>query len=89
MQAEGLQAYAKRSEKKSGVYSFEQRDEIKFDEASEQQFQSNQIAWDFFNKQPESYRKKLIWWIISAKKEETKLNRLSQLIAHSADGKRM
>lgn len=88
MQAEGQQAFEKRSTKKSVVYSYEQGD-LKLDDASEQQFRANSVAWDFFMKQAESYRKKLIWWVISAKKEETRLKRLSQLIAVSTEGKRM
>ena len=43
----------------------------------------------FFQKQPASYRKAVCWWIISAKKEETRLRRLEKLVAYSARGQRV
>jgi uncharacterized protein YdeI (YjbR/CyaY-like superfamily) len=49
----------------------------------------NKAAWSFFDGQPPSYRKAVSWWIISAKKEETRLKRLAKLTAHSAQGKRL
>jgi Uncharacterized protein conserved in bacteria len=49
----------------------------------------NNAAWNFFEKQPPSYRKMIGWWIISAKKEETRMVRLAKLISESAKGKRL
>jgi uncharacterized protein YdeI (YjbR/CyaY-like superfamily) len=49
----------------------------------------NKAAWNFFEKQPPSYRKMIGWWIISAKKEETRMARLAKLIGESAKGKRL
>jgi uncharacterized protein YdeI (YjbR/CyaY-like superfamily) len=37
-------------------------------------------AQKFFNQQPPSYRRAAIWWVISAKKEETRLKRAKTLI---------
>ncbi|HJX52010.1 MAG TPA: YdeI/OmpD-associated family protein [Polyangia bacterium] len=45
--------------------------------------------WRFFEAQPPGYRKLVSWWILSAKKEETRLNRLKKLIAESARGRRL
>jgi uncharacterized protein YdeI (YjbR/CyaY-like superfamily) len=36
--------------------------------------------------QPPSYKKAANWWVLSAKKEETRLKRLAQLIDYSAQG---
>jgi uncharacterized protein YdeI (YjbR/CyaY-like superfamily) len=36
-----------------------------------------------------SYRKVVSWWIISAKKEETRLKRLEKLMAYSAQRQRL
>ncbi len=44
----------------------------------------NKAAWDFFHAQPPWYRKTAGWWVISAKKEETRLKRLQILIETSA-----
>ena len=41
----------------------------------------------FFQMRPPSYRKAASWWVMSAKKEETRLKRLSQLIEDSAKGR--
>jgi uncharacterized protein YdeI (YjbR/CyaY-like superfamily) len=49
----------------------------------------NKAASNFFKKQPASYRKMIGWWIISAKKEETRMARLAKLISESAKGKRL
>ena len=49
----------------------------------------NKAAWAFFAAQPPSYRKVMTWFILSAKREETRLQRLEKLIGVSAKGKRM
>lgn len=46
-------------------------------------------AWTFFEAQPPYYRRTLSFWVMSAKKEETRLSRLEKLIAASAAGKRI
>ena len=50
---------------------------------------NNKAAWDFFQIQAPSYRKAVGWWIVSAKKEETRLKRLERLIQISARKKRL
>jgi len=45
----------------------------------------NRAAAAFFSAQTPSYRKKAIWWAVSAKQEATRLRRLEQLIADSAN----
>ena len=49
----------------------------------------NQAAWSHFQAQPASYRKAVSWWIISAKKEETRRKRVEKLIANSAQAQRL
>ena len=51
--------------------------------AYEKQFRANKKAWKFFQAQPPWYRRTASWWVISAKKEETRLKRLGQLIEDS------
>lgn len=86
MTANGLAAFEKRTENRSGIYSYEQRPET-FDPAVEKQFKANKKAWAFFEASPRSYRRAAIWWVISAKKEETKAKRLAELIKLSDEGK--
>ena len=86
MRPAGLKAFQARKENKSGIYSYEQRSE-KLPEPYESEFKKNKTAWDFFQAQPPWYRKTVGWWIVSAKKEETRMNRLATLIEESASGR--
>ncbi len=87
MQPKGLEAFQKRRENKSAIYAYEQRDQIELTEAETAAFQANQPAWDFFHTQPNSYRKAALWWLVSAKKLETRTKRLGILIEDSANGR--
>jgi len=82
----GLKAFAARNPAKSGVYSFERGRGAKLPPAQEQQFRQQRRAWEFFQAQPPWYRRTASFWVISAKKEETRLRRLALLIAESANG---
>src|SRR5437870_2484790 len=88
MQPAGLKAYAARKENRSGIYSYEQRSS-ELVEPYLGKLKQNKSAWNFFQAQPPSYRKMINWWIVSAKKEETRLQRLSKLIEASARGQRL
>src|SRR5260370_21340962 len=83
MQPAGLKAFAARKENRSGIYSYEQRPQ-ELIEPHLGKLKRNKTAWKFFASQPPSYRKTINWWITSAKKEETRLKRLEQLIERSA-----
>ena len=88
MRPMGLKAFAARIKNKSGVYSYEQRNtELKQPYAK--LLKKNEAAWKFFETQPQSYRKMIDWWIISAKKEQTRMARLAKLISESAKGRRL
>jgi uncharacterized protein YdeI (YjbR/CyaY-like superfamily) len=84
----GLAAFERRSEARSGVYSFEQEG-IELGRTFEKRFRANRSAWAFFREQPPSYRKAATWWVISAKKEETRARRLETLMEDSANGRRL
>ena len=88
MQPAGLKAFQARKEYKSGIYSYEQRT-AQLDAPYEKIMRQNKAAWDFFQAQPASYRKLACWWVVSAKKEETRLKRLQKLIEESAQGRRV
>ena len=83
MRPAGLQAFEARNPGKSGIYSYEQRKAAELDPAAERQFRANKKAWEFFQNQPPSYRKAAIWWVVSAKRAETRVKRLSELIRDS------
>jgi len=81
----GHKAFAVREEKRSGIYSFENKPK-KFEPPDEKKFRANQPAWKFFEAQIPSYRRTVMFWVMSAKKEETRQKRLAALIASSAKG---
>ncbi len=83
MHPAGLKAFAARSAKKSGIYSYEQRKSAQFTREQAKQFRANKAAWEFFRSQAPWYQRVCTYWVISAKREETKLKRLSLLIKHS------
>jgi len=82
MHPAGVAAFEKRSEEKSQMYSYE-RKHAALDSDFERRFRADKQAWAFFESQPPSYKKAAVWWVVSAKREETKLRRLDTLIDHS------
>lgn len=52
-------------------------------------FRRARAAWAFFEAQAPSYRRKLLWWVTSAKQEATRERRLAALIEASAGGRRL
>jgi uncharacterized protein YdeI (YjbR/CyaY-like superfamily) len=85
----GLAAYERRSKAKSGIYSYEQRGKAKLDKAAERLFRASATAWKHFQAQAPGYRKIAVWWVVSAKKEETRQRRLAALIEACARGRRI
>jgi uncharacterized protein YdeI (YjbR/CyaY-like superfamily) len=88
MKPAGLQAFEKRREDRSRRYSYEQQGS-KLTGKYEEELKANSKAWQFFKAQPPGYQKIVGWWVMSAKKEETRFRRLEQLIADSARGERI
>jgi uncharacterized protein YdeI (YjbR/CyaY-like superfamily) len=84
----GLAAFAHRTEARSGIYSYENRHLAALDAELDATFRANARAWDFFNKQPPSYRQTSIYWVMNAKRDETRSKRLAKLIEASAGGRR-
>ncbi len=88
MKPEGIIAFSKREENKSKIYSHE-NEPVKFNSKFEKQFKTNKIAWEFFKSQSPSYQKTLTHWVMSAKQEITKSNRLNTLIKDSKAEKKV
>jgi uncharacterized protein YdeI (YjbR/CyaY-like superfamily) len=89
MRHAGIAAFERRSEKRSGIYSYEQRKEAAFDAGQESEFRANDAAWSFFQSQPPGYRRTATHWVVTAKREETRQRRLATLIDDSANGRRL
>lgn len=88
MQAAGLAAFAERKTFKSGIYSYEQRPQT-LPEPYAAMMQKKRRAWDFFQSQPPGYRKLATWYVVSAKKDETRLERFQRLLDACARGERL
>jgi uncharacterized protein YdeI (YjbR/CyaY-like superfamily) len=83
MQPAGVAAFARREESNSAIYSFENRESAKLGAGDEREFRRDPAAWEFFQRQPAGYRRLTAWWVISAKRPETRHKRLQRLIAES------
>ena len=85
----GMRAFEARSAERSGIYAYENRHQATLPEEAEAAFRAHPEAWAFFSSQPAGYRKTAIWWLVTAKRAETREKRLAQLIADSAAGLRL
>jgi uncharacterized protein YdeI (YjbR/CyaY-like superfamily) len=88
MKPEGLAAFDARDESRMSRYSFE-REQASLPPEYDAMFRKNRDAWKFFESQPPGYRKTATWWVISAKREETRRRRLDVLIRDSSNGERI
>ena len=89
MRPPGLKAFQERKEEKSGIYSYEQRQNIQLSPEYETKIRQDNKAWEFFQKQPSWYRRTTAFWIMSAKQEQTQAKRLDRLITDSRNGQRV
>lgn len=83
----GRKAFDERAEERSGIYSYEQKNAAELDARYEKAFRANKRAWEFFQAQAAWYRRAAIWWVMSAKKQETRSRRLAKLIEDSEQGR--
>ncbi len=85
----GLQAFERRTERRSSIYAYEQLDDPQFDETELRLFSKNKIAWKHFESLAPSYRKRMLYWVVSAKQPATRARRLAKLIDSCAAGNKL
>jgi uncharacterized protein YdeI (YjbR/CyaY-like superfamily) len=88
MHPAGLKAFEARDEERTNRYSYENK-ERKLPPADEKAFRANKDAWAWFKKAAPYYRRVTTWWVIGARKRETRARRLAQLIENSAQGRKV
>jgi uncharacterized protein YdeI (YjbR/CyaY-like superfamily) len=88
MRPAGLAAFEARSAARTGTYSYENRPDD-LPAALARSFRGDKPAWTFWRAQPPGYRRTATWWIVSARKPETRARRLASLIAESAARRRL
>jgi uncharacterized protein YdeI (YjbR/CyaY-like superfamily) len=86
MRPQGVDVFKTYDPKKTTQHALE-RQNAKLPAAYEKIIKSCKAAWEYFLSKPPSYQKLAIWWVMSAKKEETRLKRLAILTADSAQGR--
>ncbi len=85
----GEAAFAARRAKSPGTLSYERRHEAAFDPQQEASFRTNAPAWKWFAAQSPSYRSMATFWVVSAKRPETRARRLAILIECSSEARRV
>jgi uncharacterized protein YdeI (YjbR/CyaY-like superfamily) len=80
VQPSGLAAFERRTEERSRIYSYEQKQALALSDAERREFQAHAEAWTFFAAQPPSYQRGCAGWLQAAKKDETRKRRFAQLI---------
>lgn len=87
MHASGLAVFKARDRKRTEEYSYERSRSL--GPADVKRFKASPAAWQYFSALPPGYRTTSIWYVNSARREETRVRRLEQLIACSAEGRRL
>jgi uncharacterized protein YdeI (YjbR/CyaY-like superfamily) len=89
VRAAGRRAFEQRRLDTTGTYSYEQRHAVRLPAAFERRFRAKEKAWTWFQAQPEGYRASALFWVMSAKKPETRERRFGTLIDDSGRGRRV
>jgi uncharacterized protein YdeI (YjbR/CyaY-like superfamily) len=88
MNEAGTTLFVNRKVSETTLYSFE-NEKRTLPENFEDEFKSDKQAWEFFSKQAPSYKKTAIFYIMSAKQEETRVRRLRKTITESGKGNKI
>ena len=84
----GLAAFARSSAVPPTKYSFENKPK-RLAPGLEKRFRANARAWAFFEAQPPGYRRTVMFYVMSAVRDETKEKRLDRLIDDSEAQRRL
>jgi uncharacterized protein YdeI (YjbR/CyaY-like superfamily) len=88
MRPAGTEAFSKRSEGKSRIYSYERKVDAALDAEHQKLLEANRRAWAFFQTLPPWWRRRAIHRVVSGKREETRIKRLKALIDECENGRR-
>src|SRR5262245_31591265 len=89
MRPAGRDAFAARIEARSAIYAYEQRQTAELPPEYAKRLTANPKARAFFDAQPPWYRRVVSWWVISAKREETRDKRFATLLSDCAAERRV
>lgn len=84
MKPAGLAAFAARDKAQPARGSYEQKGPIRLAARELARLRANAAAWQYYRTLPPGYLRMCSWWVISAKKPETRARRLARFIAKCA-----
>jgi len=84
----GMAAFEARRADRVGVYSSE-NPPLDFSYELEARFRANGPSLEFWNRQPPGYRRQMTWWVMTAKRDETRSRPMDALIDQHATGQRI
>lgn len=84
----GLAAFNARDEARTNVYSFE-REALSLAPDLAARFEADPVAWKAFHAEPPGYRRLCLFWIMSAKRDETRARRLEITMQCATTGTRI
>ncbi len=76
----GALAYSRRTEEKTGTYSFEQQRPVELSSEYEDRIRASATAWADWSSRPPGYVRRVSHWVMSAKREDTRERRIRKLI---------
>lgn len=88
MHEAGLAAFEQRDQSAKARYSFEHRPQTLSPEI-ETRFRANKKAWAYWESCPPYYKRVISFYVMGAKREETRQRRLENVMRYSAQGERL
>ena len=85
----GQAARGKRTQDKSGIYSYEQDAPQELSRAYLTRLQDHPAAWEDWESRPPGYKRQVAHWVMNAKRESTRERRLAALIEDCAAGRKI
>lgn len=87
MHPAGIAAYEQRRAERTGIYSFEQEHDDQLPPALQAQLAADPVAAAFWAGATRSYRKVVVHWVTSAKRQATVESRMAALVEDCAHGR--
>jgi uncharacterized protein YdeI (YjbR/CyaY-like superfamily) len=84
----GRAAFERRSAARTAIYAYE-KEPAAFADAERREFRKRKAAWAFFTAQAAWYQRNATYWVVSAKRDETRRRRFDQLMSDSEAGRRL
>ena len=85
----GLEAFARRRASHSGSTRTSSRASRNSATSSARRFERRPGSWEFLQAQAPSYRKAVLWWVVNAKRAETRATRLATVVDECAAGRQV